>query len=183
MRKTVLALLAFVASCSPPEVVDSDERWSALHAATEPARTVALAAVWYENENGHWPSTLADVADLSEELGHSSREPPEPIPIPTAGEFHKIRFEVHGDSLFRLHFAHAPFRSAAVAAFADSPARPAVEVRESRGLIDVSAGRIGIDRASVTVEGGKRYESVGDTLVFEEVVLLRPIPREGYPLR
>jgi hypothetical protein len=160
MRKPILAALLLCSACSSPEDADSFERWYALNASVEPASTVAVAAIWYADEHGRWPTALSDVEDLSEELGHALQEPPEPIPIPTAGEF----------------------RSPAVAAFADSPARPAVEVYESRGVIDVSAGRIGIDRASVTVEGSQRYKSVGDTLTFGPVVFLEPIPREGYPL-
>lgn len=188
-----LLLLCLLQACVSQESPErSDEWWIAQHVVLDPALTVANASQWYELEHGVWPEQLADVADLAEELGHALREPPEPILIPDAGHFRKLRFEIVSDSIMRLHFDLAPFEVEELEAdtmLGEVP-QPAMSVKHSQGIISLrhsdsgfAQRKVWIQKASVTSASGQEFEFLDESFGLQPLVFLEPIPREGYPLR
>lgn len=105
-------LLSLLLATALPACQNGDaelEHWFALQDAIGPIWHLATATQWYESENGRWPTSIDQVADLDEVLGQVIRQPPEPVPIPGASAFNAIRFEATSDSVLRLHFDLAPF--------------------------------------------------------------------------
>ena len=145
-----LLVLGLIVALSACENRDSWwERQFALDDAIDPVWDVAIAAQWYESENGRWPTSIEQVADLDEALGRVIRQPPEPVPVPDASAFNAVRFEVVSNSLLRVHFDLAPFevprRGEVEIQEENGPPRmyspPATTISRSRGIIEVPAYR------------------------------------------
>ena len=186
-----LGLILSLSACE-----DRDAWWErqfALDDAIGPVWDVAIASQWYELENGRWPTSIDQVADLDEALGQVVRQPPEPVPIPDASAFNSVRFEPVGDSLLRVHFDLAPFaapsRGEVEIQDESGPSRmyspPATTVSRSRGIIEIPAyreerisdleTRVTLADAAVQTEAGTTYEFEDEQRDLQPVIFLEPL--------
>lgn len=190
--RSLLAFILVVALSACGSRDSSWERAFALKDAIDPVWDVAIAAQWYELENGRWPTSIDQIADLDDALGHVTREPPEPVPVPAATAFNAVRFEIASDSLLRVHFDLTPFESSSRGEMEiqdeDGSSRmyspPATTTSRSRGIIEVPAYREGkvsaletqvwLAEAMVQTAVGKKYEFKNERRDLQSVIFLKP---------
>ena len=185
-----LGLLLSLSACDDRD--NALERQFALADAIGPLWDVAVAAQWYETQNGRWPTSIDQVADLDEVLGQVTSYPPEPVPVPDASAFNAIRFETVSDTLLRVHFDLVPFQSPqrGEVEIQDESGRsrmyalPAMTVADSRGVMEVPAygkgtsdtrTRVSLTRATVRTQGGRVYEFEDEHQDLSPVIFLERV--------